>query len=85
MTTPRLAAASRSMRESSDGRSADLGVPFKMVVNLNASSQRVLKLARLTNMKTGQILLGKGNKGSLTVLGASSTNLNNTLSSLEDV
>ena len=56
-----------------------------MVANLNTSSQRVLKPARLTNMKTGQMLLGKGNKGSLTVLGASSTNSNITLSSLEDV
>ena len=56
-----------------------------MAVSLNASSQRVLKPARLTNMKIGQMLLGKGNKGSLTVLGTSSTKSNNTSSSLEDV
>ncbi len=55
--------------------------PFKMATNINASSQRVLKLARLTNMKTGQMLLGKGTKGSLTVLGASSTSSNSSNSS----
>ncbi len=36
----------------------------------SASSQRVLKPSCLTNIKTGQMLLGKGMKGSLTVLGA---------------
>ncbi len=46
-----------------------------MVANTIASSQRVLKPARLTNMKTGQMLLSKGTKGSLTVLGASSNSL----------
>ena len=46
-----------------------------MAANTIASSQRVLKPARLTNMKTGQMLLSKGTKGSLTVLGASSNSL----------